>query len=64
LLCADNEHGCNYAVLGSLEKNSVDGALAAAQRLVDYLDYPPFQRAGGGDSGPSSQYPASDVPYY
>lgn len=44
LLCADNDRGCNHAVLGSLEGNSVDGALAAAKRLVEYLDYPPFQR--------------------
>jgi hypothetical protein len=44
LLCADNENGCNRAVLGNLEAHSVDGALPALKRAVDYLDYPPAQR--------------------
>lgn len=43
LLCADNENGCNRAVIGNLER-AVDGGLAAAKRAVDYLDYPPAQR--------------------
>lgn len=45
LLCPDVERGCNHAVLGSLE-NSKDGALAAARRLVEYLEDPPYARLG------------------
>jgi len=35
LLCADNEWGCNYALLGKIKD------LAMAERLVEYLRRPP-----------------------
>lgn len=44
LLCADVERGCNHAVLGSLEARSVDGVIAAAYRLIDYMTKTPYQR--------------------
>lgn len=44
LLCADVERGCNHAVLGSLEARSVDGVVAAAYRLIDYIENPPYRR--------------------
>jgi hypothetical protein len=44
LLCSDLERGCNHAVLGSLEARSVDGVIAAAYRLIDYMTKTPFQR--------------------
>lgn len=46
LLCSDNERGCNHKVLGILEAASVDGLLAAARRLVSYLEHPPYERLG------------------
>ena len=48
LLCPDPERGCNHKVLGPLEANSVDGGLAAARRLVDYLEDPPYARLRRG----------------
>lgn len=44
LLCADFERGCNKAVLGSLEARAVDSPVAAAQRLISYLNDPPYDR--------------------
>ena len=44
LLCPDNERGCNAAILGNLEASSVDGGLAAAGRMLDYLKNPPAAR--------------------
>lgn len=44
LLCADQERGCNHAVLGSLEARAVDSAVEAAYRLISYIENPPFQR--------------------
>lgn len=49
LLCSDNERGCNHAVLGSLE-GSQGGNLAAARRLVEYLEDPPWARIGRGET--------------
>lgn len=43
LLCANNEYGCNLAVIGNLE-NSPRGGLEAAKRVVEYLDNPPMRR--------------------
>lgn len=43
LLCA-GEWGCNFSVLGGLEKRSKDGGLAAAKRLVAYLEHTPYER--------------------
>ena len=48
LLCPDPERGCNHKVVGPLEANSVDGGLAAAHRLVDYLEDPPYARLRRG----------------
>lgn len=51
LLCA-GEWGCNYSVLGGLETRAKDGGLAAAKRLVDYLEHTPYERLAtrGGDA--------------
>jgi Recombination endonuclease VII len=35
LLCADNERGCNHAILGNIRD------LAMAKRIVAYLEDPP-----------------------
>lgn len=43
LLCANNEYGCNLAVIGNLEA-SPRGGLEAARRAVEYLDNPPMQQ--------------------
>lgn len=51
LLCADMERGCNHAVLGSLEARSVDGVIAAAYRLIDYMTKTPFQRLKEAPNG-------------
>ena len=48
LLCANNENGCNRAVIANLEA-SVDGGLAAAQRAVAYLERPPLERLVAGE---------------
>jgi hypothetical protein len=47
LLCPDPERGCNHAVLGPLEA-SPGGALAAAKRMVMYLEHPPYKRMTEG----------------
>lgn len=52
LLCPDNERGCNHKVVGLLEANSVDGGLAAARRVVDYLEDPPYERLRRGETAP------------
>lgn len=54
LLCPDPERGCNHKVVGPLEANSVDGGLAAAKRLVAYLEDPPYARLRRGDVRPLS----------
>lgn len=46
LLCANNENGCNRAVVANLEA-AADGGLAAARRVVDYLEHPPYDRLRG-----------------
>lgn len=51
LLCADVERGCNHAVLGSLEARSVDGVIAAAYRLIDYMTKTPYQRLKEAQDG-------------
>lgn len=38
LLCADDERGCNHAILGNIRD------LAMARRIVDYLEVPPAER--------------------
>lgn len=38
LLCADNERGCNHAILGNIRD------IAMAQRIVEYLQNPPMAR--------------------
>lgn len=48
LLCADLERGCNKAVIGSIEARTVDTAVAALQRLIDYLTHTPYQRLKEG----------------
>jgi hypothetical protein len=48
LLCANNENGCNRAVVANLEA-AVDGGLSAAKRAVIYLADPPFAQMLRGD---------------
>jgi hypothetical protein len=50
LLCPDQERGCNHKVLGLLEANATDSGLAAARRLVDYLEDPPYSRMLRGEA--------------
>lgn len=38
LLCADNDWGCNYAILGKIKD------LAMAKRIVEYLESPPARK--------------------
>jgi hypothetical protein len=51
LLCPDPDRGCNHAILGPLEA-SPGGALAAAKRMVLYLERTPYERLKG--AGPLS----------
>jgi hypothetical protein len=46
LLCANNENGCNRAVIANLE-SAEDGGLAAARRAVAYLEWSPWDRLRG-----------------
>lgn len=46
LLCANNENGCNRAIIANLE-GSEGGGRAAAQRVLDYLTLPPYARMKG-----------------
>lgn len=67
LLCADVERGCNHAVLGNLEASAVDNGLAAARRLVAYLEDPPYARLSRGvtepeDTGIAPRKPAGEFP--
>lgn len=48
LLCANNENGCNRAVVANLEA-AVDGGLSAARRAVIYLADPPYAQMQRGD---------------
>jgi hypothetical protein len=48
LLCANNENGCNRAVIANLEA-AVDSGLLAAKRAVEYLEDPPFARLQRGE---------------
>jgi Recombination endonuclease VII len=47
LLCADNERGCNYAILGNIRGRTHAQKLAMAYRLVLYLEDPPARRVLG-----------------
>lgn len=49
LLCPDPDRGCNHKVLGIIEAASVDGGLAAARRLVEYLERSPYERMQAGE---------------
>lgn len=60
LLCADNERGCNHAVLGSLEARSADGGLAAAKRLVEYLEHTPYERLATAGKKTAPSWPPPD----
>ena len=46
LLCANNENGCNRAVVANLE-NCPNGAIEAARRLVAYFEHTPYDRMRG-----------------
>ena len=48
LLCASDTQGCNRAVVGNLEA-AADGGLAAARRVVEYLEDPPYARLQRGE---------------
>lgn len=52
LLCPDVDRGCNHKVVGLLEANSIDGGLAAARRVVEYLEDPPTARLARGEALP------------
>jgi hypothetical protein len=54
LLCADVERGCNHAVVGSLEARAVDDIVAAAYRLIDYIQNPPYRRLKETTSAPET----------
>lgn len=58
LLCPDPERGCNHAVLGPIESASIDGALAMAKRIVDYLERSPVDRIRAGEPRLTWQKPA------
>ncbi len=55
LLCANNERGCNAAIIANLEA-AVDGGIMAARRALGYLLHPPYARMTGqpGRGGPTS----------
>lgn len=59
LLCADDERGCNHAVLGNLEASARTTALDAARRLVAYLEVSPLERMRRGDPPPGVRDAAS-----
>jgi hypothetical protein len=46
LLCANNENGCNRAIVANLEA-AADGGLAAARRAVKYLEHSPYAQMKG-----------------
>lgn len=46
LLCADNDRGCNHAIVGNLKD------VAAARRLLQYLEDPPYNQMLRGDPCP------------
>lgn len=46
LLCADNERGCNHAILGNIR------SLAMARRIVAYLEKTPMERLADGEAPP------------
>lgn len=53
LLCPDDLRGCNKALVGTLEANrSREEAIAMAQRIVNYLQDPPFSRLRRGETAP------------
>lgn len=47
LLCADKEHGCNYAILGNIRGRTLDQRLDMAYRIITYLENPPARRVLG-----------------
>ena len=62
LLCPDPDRGCNHKVLGLLEANSVDGGLAAARRLVEYLEHSPADRVARGEKLRIAHRQAAEAP--
>ena len=44
LLCADNERGCNYAILGNIRGKTLAERIAMVDRLRDYILNPPADR--------------------
>lgn len=56
LLCANNENGCNRAVVANLEA-AVDDGLSAARRAVLYLEDPPLAQMRRGERNPASYAP-------
>jgi len=61
LLCANNEYGCNLAVIGNLE-NSPRGGLEAARRVVEYLDNPPMRRLRSKQDQPEEARHEQEAP--
>jgi len=47
LLCADNDRGCNHAILGNIT------SLDMARRIVEYLEKPPLRRMRAGEPRPA-----------
>lgn len=50
LLCANNENGCNRAVVANLE-NSPAGLVEAARRLLAYAEHSPYDQMRGVEPG-------------
>jgi len=56
LLCANNENGCNRAVIANLEA-AVDGGIPAARRALEYLERPPYERLRDELAAPRPEKP-------
>lgn len=61
LLCANNENGCNRAVVANLEA-AADGGLAAARRTVAYFEDPPFRQMSRSAENRSDATPEPSQP--
>lgn len=44
LLCADNERGCNHAILGNIIGKTLDDKIAMVYRIAEYLRNPPAEK--------------------
>lgn len=60
LLCANNENGCNRAVIANLEA-ATDSGRAAAARAAIYLADPPYAQMRRGDRMTWGRFVAQEV---